>query len=582
MPTRAPDAVSIVLVAIVVPWRTSASSPGSARRAIPSTTASEGSCGVVGSFSTVRVPVPRSASTTSVNVPPDVDADDLHTCSFAGIARTIPPRSRLSRTFALEARGPRSTASRRPGPLRRIGARQRTRVGRLSDEEGHPRRHDRDGDGHGAGRRADRRRDRCRHRVVRGRGRRADRRDRLLRPAWPDRQPHAPVDAVRRHVDERRLRHRHAGGRGGRRHLPRRLRAADAPGRPALLAGGVAGPRRGRRARRLRLPHGDHEGRRRHLRRHAGDGRRGRLDVQGLPRLPRRADGHRRPLPGDAVPHEGDRRPGHGARRERRRHRLPGQEGAGAGQHRPDLPRADAPGGVRGRGDRARDPAGRVRGHADLHRPRLLQARRRRGHRRPRARRPGLRRDLHPVPVHHHRGPQAAGLRGRPLRLLAAAARGVEPGAHLERPRSTTTCSRSRPTTARSPTSRSGSATATSRRSRTASPHPAPPRAAVGARRARGPHVAEPAGRGDVDGDREDLRPAPAQGHHLAGRRRRHRHLRPQPPVHVLDRHVAHERRLRPVRGQDGGGLARGRRCRAARSSSTTAASSRSPATAAS
>ena len=29
------------------------------------------------------------------------------------------------------------------------------------------------------------------------------------------------------------------------------------------------------------------------------------------------------------------------------------QEGAGAGQHRPDLPRADAPGGVRGRGDRA-------------------------------------------------------------------------------------------------------------------------------------------------------------------------------------------------------------------------------------
>ena len=45
--------------------------------------------------------------------------------------------------------------------------------------------------------------------------------------AGRDRQPHAPLDAVRRDDDRGRLRHRHPG-RGRRRHdLPRRLRAAD-------------------------------------------------------------------------------------------------------------------------------------------------------------------------------------------------------------------------------------------------------------------------------------------------------------------------------------------------------------------
>ena len=49
----------------------------------------------------------------------------------------------------------------------------------------------------------------------------------LLRAAGRDRQPHAPLDAVRRHHDRRRLRHRHAGRGRGRHDLPRRLRAAD-------------------------------------------------------------------------------------------------------------------------------------------------------------------------------------------------------------------------------------------------------------------------------------------------------------------------------------------------------------------
>ena len=42
-----------------------------------------------------------------------------------------------------------------------------------------------------------------------------------------------------------------------------------------------------------------------------------------------------------------------------------------------------------------------------------------------------LRRDLHPVPVPDRRRPRPAGLRGRQVRLLAAAARGAQPGGAL-------------------------------------------------------------------------------------------------------------------------------------------------------
>ena len=43
-----------------------------------------------------------------------------------------------------------------------------------------------------------------------------------------------------------------------------------------------------------------------------------------------------------------------------------------------------------------------------------------------------------------------------------------------------------------------------------------------------GRHDAQPLRRGDLDGDREDLRPLPEQGHDRARRRRRHRDLRPR------------------------------------------------------
>ena len=260
-----------------------------------------------------------------------------------------------------------------------------------ADAQGDSRWDGRHGSGCRAGRRADRRREGRRRRLVRRRGRRADRRDGLLRAAGDDRQPHPPVHAVRRHVEHRRLRLGHAGGGRGRHHLPRRLRAADAPERPALLARGVAGPRRGHGARRLRLPHGDHERRRGDDPGHGRDGRGGRLDVQGVPGLQGRPDGHGRPVHRRARAHARDRRPRDGACRERLGDRPSGASGARRGRHRSDLPRADAPGRARGRGDVPRGQVRRVRGRAGLHRARHLPRRRRRDHRRARARRAGLR-----------------------------------------------------------------------------------------------------------------------------------------------------------------------------------------------
>ena len=246
---------------------------------------------------------------------------------------------------------------------------------------------------------------------------------------------------------------------------------------------------------------------------------------------PRRADGHRRPLPGacsSSTKETGGLVMVHAENGDGIDYLV--QQGAGRRQHRPDLPRAHAPRGARGRGDGPRDPPGRVRGHADLHRPRVLQAR------------PPTR-------------------SSRPAR--AASRRTARPASSTCSPRSTTCAG---------PTSRARATSARRRCARRANqPHmwdaliydhlqsistdhcpftdeqkrlglgdfskipnglacdPAPPAADVGARRARGPHVDEPPGRGHLDGHREDLRPAPAQGHDRAGRRRRHRDLRPEP-----------------------------------------------------
>ena len=107
-------------------------------------------------------------------------------------------------------------------------------------------------------------------------------------------------------------------------------------------------------------------------------------------------------------------------------------------------------------------------GRERLHRPRDLRAGRRRDRRRPGARRAGVRRDLPAVPDQHGRRPRAPRLRGRALRVLAAAARGSATRSCCGG-RSTPARSRaSRPTTARSTASRRRSAATTSRRSRTA------------------------------------------------------------------------------------------------------------------
>ena len=324
----------------------------------------------------------------------------------------------------------------------------------------------------GAGRRPDRRRDDRRRRLVRRRGRRADRRLRLLRAAGPDRQPHPPLDAVRRHLEHRRLRHRHPGGRGRRHDLPRRLRPADAPGglRSSLeewqgRAEGCAHVDYGFHMAITSADEGDD-------RRHGRDGRGGRLDVQGLPGLQGRPDGHGRPVPGRARAARA--RPAGSSMvhcRERLRDRPSGAEGAGRRQHRPDLPRAHPPGGARGRGH-GRAPSAspstpaapvfivhvtcRERGRGDHRAPRT---RRRRPTARPACSTSSTRRTTCAGPTSRAPATSARRRCGR---------RPTRP--HLWDALASTTCRSSRPTTARSTTSRSGSAWTTSRRSRTAWP----------------------------------------------------------------------------------------------------------------
>ena len=208
----------------------------------------------------------------------------------------------------------------------------------------------------------------------RRRRRRGRRRDRLLRPPGPDRQPHAHGDAVRRHALDRRLRHRHARGRGRRHDVHRRLRDPAGGRRAAVLARRVAGARGRRRARRLRLPRRDHAGRRGHVRRHAADGRAGHRELQGLPRLQGRADGHRRPVLPRARDHARPQRADDGALRERLGDRRARRARARGRPDRPDLPRPHAAGDPRGRGDPPLRPARRAGERERLHRPRHLRA----------------------------------------------------------------------------------------------------------------------------------------------------------------------------------------------------------------
>ena len=104
------------------------------------------------------------------------------------------------------------------------------------------------------------------------------------------------------------------------------------------------------------------------------------------------------------------------------------------GDTSPKLARADAARGRRGRGDQPRDPARRGRRLPAARRPRLLRRRARGDQARARPRSGRLRRDLPAVPRVLRRAPRAAGLRGREVRALAAAARRVEPAGAVERP----------------------------------------------------------------------------------------------------------------------------------------------------
>ena len=336
----------------------------------------------------------------------------------------------------------------------------------------------------------------------------------------------------------------------GRDHVHRRLRDPAGGRRAAVLAGRVAGARGRRRARRLRLPRRDHAGRRGHLRRHAADGRAGHRQLQGLPRLQGRADGHRRPvLPrarDDARPQRAD----DGPLRERLGDRRAGRARARRRADRPDPPRAHAAGDPRGRGDPPLRPPRRARGRERVHRARDLRAGRRRDRRRPGARRGGVRRDLPAVPDEHGRRPRAPRLRGRPLRLLAAAARGAQPGAAVARAaprRARERVDRPLPVQQRAEGARPRRLLEDPQR---AGDDPAPAREAVGPRRRRRPDHAVGARRPDVFGDRAALRPR-AQGRDRTGDGRRPRGLRPLDAVRVLDSDLAHERRLRPVRGRD-------------------------------
>ena len=138
------------------------------------------------------------------------------------------------------------------------------------------------------------------------------------------------------------------------------------------------------------------------------------------------------------------------ARRERRRHRRAGEEGARGRQDRAEISRADPAGARRGRGDAPRHCAGRDRRGADLHRAPVGGRGARDGDRGARPRPAGLRRDLPAVPVPVLRQLRGARLRRRQVRDEPAAARRRRRRTGSGAAWRSTTCRPSPPTTARS------------------------------------------------------------------------------------------------------------------------------------
>ena len=217
-----------------------------------------------------------------------------------------------------------------------------------------------------------------------------------------------------------------------------------------------------------------------------------------------------------------------------------------------DQPRAHAPGVRRGRGDRPRRAAGRVHAARRCSSSHVtcaaaaaeVEAAQQRGAAR-------QRRDLHAVPRQHDRRPAPAGRRGRALHLLAAAARRLQPRAAVGlRPprRARERLHRPLPVQLRAEVARAGQLQPRAQRRCPAIQH----------------RLAKLWDEGVVAGritpsqlvDRTSTTIARRFGLHdkgaiAPGQGRRHRRLRPARPAALRRRDVAHERRLRPLRGRD-------------------------------
>ena len=204
------------------------------------------------------------------------------------------------------------------------------------------------------------------------------------------------------------------------------------------------------------------------------------------------------------------------------------QEGARGRAHRAALARAHAAAGDGGRGDEPRDPAGARRRRAALRRPRLVQGVGRADRARPREGLGRLGRDLHAVLLRRLHVPRAAELRGREVRLHAAAAGEGEPGRPLER-RADRRPLRDLHRPLRVPLGRAeddGQGRLLQDPERRAGPRePAAHDPRV--RRPRGADLAQPDGRAALHEPGEAVRALPAQGDDRGRLRRRHRRLRP-------------------------------------------------------
>ena len=144
-----------------------------------------------------------------------------------------------------------------------------------------------------------------------------------------------------------------------------------------------------------------------------------------------------------------------------------------------------------------------------------------------------LGRDLHAVLLHRLHVPRAAELRGREVRLHAAAARQGEPGRALGRG-AHRRAERDLDRPLRVQLGRAEDARPRrlledpERRPRPREPAADDPHL----RRPRGPDHAQPDGRAALDEPRQAVRPLPAQGHARGRLRRRHRRLRPREARH--------------------------------------------------